>query len=96
MPFLRSDLSSIDLGGAEIVAYDHDAARAAVITGGSTLAVVSYKKGFDKPKLLESFELPGDAQSTQHARYFVGLRQQSPGHQGHAEHHQKAHPPRGA
>jgi DNA-binding beta-propeller fold protein YncE len=63
MSFLRSDLSSIDLGGAEIVAYDHDAARAAVITGGSTLAVVSYKKGFDKPKLLESFELPGDAQS---------------------------------
>ena len=63
MSFFRSERSGIDLGGAEIVAYDHGAKVAAVITGGSSLALVNYKKGFDRPRVLESFTLPGDAQS---------------------------------
>ena len=63
MTFLRTPISSIDLGGAEIVAYQKDGNYAAVITGGSTLAIVSYNDVFNKPKLLAQTDLQGDAQS---------------------------------
>ncbi|MBD1194370.1 choice-of-anchor I family protein [Vulcanococcus sp. Clear-D1] len=63
MAFLRAPQSSVDLGGAEIVAYHDDRKIAAVITGGSSLSLVSYKKGFDNPKAISELELPGNAQS---------------------------------
>jgi hypothetical protein len=63
MAFLREALSSIDLGGAEIIDYHPGRKIAAVITGGSNLSLVSYAKGFDQPELLRELELEGDAQS---------------------------------
>ena len=62
MTFLRAPQSSVDLGGSEIVAY-HDDRKIALITGGSNLSLVSYKKGFDNPKAIRDLELPGNAQS---------------------------------
>jgi hypothetical protein len=63
MAFLRAPQSSVDLGGAEIVAYHNDRNTAAVITGGSTLSLVSYRKGFNSPKVVGELQLPGNAQS---------------------------------
>jgi hypothetical protein len=37
MAFLRAPASSLDLGGAEIVAYDNKQDYAAVVSGGSEL-----------------------------------------------------------
>lgn len=64
MAFLRKPSSNIELGGAEIVAYHDQRKIAAVITGGSSLSLVSYRKGdFSRPKLFKTLELPGNAQS---------------------------------
>jgi len=63
MAFLRAPESSLDLGGAEIVAYDDQRKIAAVVTGGSSLSLVSYRKGFSNPKEITKLELAGDAQS---------------------------------
>jgi len=64
MAFLREPSSSFELGGAEIVAYHDQRKIAAVITGGSSLSLVSYRKGdFSRPKLFKALELPGNAQS---------------------------------
>jgi DNA-binding beta-propeller fold protein YncE len=64
MAFLRKPSSNIELGGAEIVAYHDQRKIAAVITGGSSLSLVSYRKGdFSRPKLFKALELPGNAQS---------------------------------
>ena len=63
MAFLRAPESSLDLGGAEIVAYDNQRKIAAVVTGGSSLSLVSYRQGFSKPKVITELELAGNAQS---------------------------------
>ena len=63
MAFLRAPQSSVDLGGAEIIAYHDDRNIAAVITGGSNLSLVSYRTGFNSPKVVGELELPGNAQS---------------------------------
>ena len=63
MAFLRAPQSSVDLGGAEIVAYDNVRSIAAVITGGSTLSLVSYRKGLNSPEVVGELDLPGNAQS---------------------------------
>ena len=63
MTFLRQPKSSLQLGGAEIVAYDKQRNIAAVSTGGSSLSLVSYRKGFSDPKAIGELELPGNAQS---------------------------------
>lgn len=63
MAFLRAPESSLDLGGAEIVAYDSQRKIAAVVTGGSSLSLVSYRKGFSKPKFITELDLAGNAQS---------------------------------
>lgn len=63
MAFLRAPESSLDLGGAEIVAYDSQRKIAAVVTGGSSLSLVSYRQGFSKPKFITELDLAGNAQS---------------------------------
>lgn len=63
MAFLRAPESSLDLGGAEIVAYDSQRKIAAVVTGGSSLSLVSYRQGFSKPKVITELDLAGNAQS---------------------------------
>ena len=63
MTFLRGPKSSLDLGGAEIVAYHTDRNLAAVIDGGDTLSLVSFRKGHRQPRLIREIQLDGDAQS---------------------------------
>ncbi len=63
MSFLRGPQSSLSLDGAEIVALNQNQGIAAVVSGDSKLSIVSYQKGFDQPKLINTLELPGNAQS---------------------------------
>ena len=63
MPFLRGPQSSLSLDGAEIVALNQNQKIAAVVSGDSKLSIVSYQKGFDQPNLINTLELPGNAQS---------------------------------
>jgi len=63
MTFLKQPASSLPLGGAEILAYDDQRKIAAVITGGSSMSLASYRKGFSNPKAINELELPGNAQS---------------------------------
>lgn len=63
MAFLRAPESSLDLGGAEIVAFDSQRKIAAVVTGGSSLSLVSYRQGFSKPKVITELDLAGNGQS---------------------------------
>lgn len=63
MTFLRGPKSSLELGGAEIVAYDPKQKLAAVVTGGDSLSLVSYSASFNAPTVLDEITLPGKAQS---------------------------------
>jgi hypothetical protein len=63
VPFLRGPQSSLSLDGAEIVALNQNQKIAAVVSGDSKLSIVSYQKGFDQPNLINTLELPGNAQS---------------------------------
>lgn len=63
MAFLQGPKSTIDLGGAEIIGFNNREKIAAVVTGGSSLELVNYSQGFDRPSRLGSIALEGDAQS---------------------------------
>jgi hypothetical protein len=63
MPFSRTPVSTINLSGAEIVAYYPKGRYAIVSYGGDTLEVIRYQRGFKNPQIAGSIALPGNSQS---------------------------------
>ena len=59
----KSPITSIDLGGAEILDWSDNGYFAAVTGGDEELRIVGYNKAIKKPKLLFQQQLGGEAQS---------------------------------